>query len=1028
MNPDTPPRTDAADDTEAGGADAEGTDGPDTDGVAGRLERVGRFSADNPRTVIAAALVLVVVAAVVAVATVQVNVGVLLYVDDDSETAQNWATVESEYDRGNTVFVVLEPNRSVTDPETVALVDRLDYRYSGVEGLSSVRSLADVVRAGAGGEIPDTERGVQRALDRVAARDNVTRTLAGTVHPENGTTILLLSYGDIPPPPDSGALDLVTTKDSEVVEQRVTAATDAADLPPSVSATVTGASLFEHAAIELMVTEIVVLFAGGLLLVFGAVYLVMRRRLESGWHAFLSLASALAALVVMLAVMGLLGFDFSAIMLSVLPVGLGLGVDYGLQVQTRYREEREAGRAPRDAAGVAARTTGRTLLLAAVTTVVGLGSLLAAPVPPVRQFGVTASTSVVVAMALSVTVLVSLLVILDDGHEVGTEAGDDTGFRWVGDTDRGTPAATDGGSTQLTGRLERAASRVVRFAGARPLVVLLVVLPAAAGGVAVYDDIETTQEMLDYWPQDLEERAEFERTTESVESPKTVYVLVRTEDPYDPATLREVASYQRRLSGLPDVNAAGGPVTAVTAATDGGVPATESRVRQILSEQSQAPLSDVAAPSDRPGELLLTLYVDDVRGAETRTLVDRIEAEAEGMNAGVAVTGKPVVNRAIIDNVTAGFGRTTLLSFSVALLVLAVVLRSVRDSALLVLTVPAAAASLMLGAMYLLGIPWNPGTVSMASIALGVGVDYGLHVHERYRELLETPDMDRATAMAAAVRRLSRPILGSALTTMAGFGVLLVSRFPVVRNFGKTLVLVVAFSLLMAVLTFPAAVFLTSGSRERGYVARLRALVPDRVGAVWPTGLSGPVVPSPQPVDGPGGGQSVPDGESTGPTATPQQVAACPACGAALAEDPSHCTACDEHVDPHSPGTEESEGTSPVLAAATNLIVPGADKPTELVLQARGRTLTVEDGARLGRDVRRLFLETGGTVDEAVLVHREHVRFDREDGQFYVHDLGENPTRVNGQPLREGERAPIDPGDELDLSGVVTLRVEHSDE
>ena len=73
--------------------------------------------------------------------------------------------------------------------------------------------------------------------------------------------------------------------------------------------------------------------------------------------------------------------------------------------------------------------------------------------------------------------------------------------------------------------------------------------------------------------------------------------------------------------------------------------------------------------------------------------------------------------------------------------------------------------------------------------------------------------------------------------------------------------------------------------------------------------------------------------------------------------------------------------------------------------------------------MRRLFVETGGDTEEAVLIHREHVRFECEDGQFYVRDLGDNPTRVNGQQLGKGDRRPVDPGDELNLSGVVTLRV-----
>ena len=500
------------------------------------LERVGRYSADNPRVIVGLTLVLFLVAGTVAVATVQLNMGVLLYVNEDSETARDWATVESGYDRGNVVFVVVETgDRAVTDPAMVRLVDRFDDRYTGVDRVGSVRSLADAVRVGAGGEIPDTERGVERALDRVAASSPASRTLTETMRPGPNRTVLLLSYGDVAPPPESGGpLDLVATKDSDVIEDRVTSETESLAVPPSVSVTTTGAALFENAALTLMVGDVLTLFAGGFVLVLVVVYAVMRRRLEHGLEGLLSLGTTLVSLVVMLGVMGALGYDFSAIMMSVLPVGLGLGVDYGLQIQTRYRQERDRGRPPDDAAGVAARTTGRTLLLAAVTTVVGFGSLFLAPIPPVRQFGVTAGTSVVVSMVLSVTLLLAVLVALDDdGRPASRVAGDREATRAV------TPHDGDG---RLDGVPEAVVDASARAAYARPVLIVLLVLPAAVGGGVVYSDIDTTQEMLDYWPQDLEERAAFERTTESLRSPKTVYVLVEADDPYTPGTLRDVAA------------------------------------------------------------------------------------------------------------------------------------------------------------------------------------------------------------------------------------------------------------------------------------------------------------------------------------------------------------------------------------------------------------------------------------------------------------------------------------------------------
>jgi hydrophobe/amphiphile efflux-3 (HAE3) family protein len=959
----------------------------DQTGVARGLEQVGRFSARNPRTILGATVVGLLVAGVVALATVQLNMGVALYIDDSSETAQNWAALEDEYDRGNVVFVVVE-SEGVTDPETVRLVDRLDERYTDVEGIGATRSLADVVRLGAGGRIPETERGVEQAIERVAARSNATRTLVRTIAPDDGTTIMLLSYGNVSTPAASGLFDFVVPRDSKVIEQRVTADTDEAAVPPETSVTITGASIFESAAFELMILDILTLFAGGLVFIFVAVYLVMRSRLDDGWRAFLSLGTATAAVVIMLAAMGVFGYEFNAIMMSVLPVALGLGVDYGLQIQTRYREERDVGRSPVDAAGVATRTTGRTLLLAMGTTVVGFGSLLVAPVPPVRQFGVTAATSVVASMLLSVTLLVALLVVLDDGQsrdEVTTA-----------------PRPDGSGVTPAEGALEAITTTVARTACARPLVVLLVLLPAVAGGAAVYSEVETTQQLLDYWPRDLEEREQLEETTDAIPSPKTVYVVVDTDDAYEPSTLREVATFQRRLAGLPAVNAVEGPATAVTAATGGEIPDSTRQIEQIVEAQSRNPLSAVESPSRHPGQLLITLRVDDVQGAEIRSLIDGIEAtaaETAPPDADVSVTGKPVVNRVIIENVTAGFERMTVLSFGAAFVFLVVASRSVGRSLVVIVSVPVTAALLMLGAMFLLDIPWNPGTVSMASIALGVGIDYGLHVDERYRELLDSSNVDGTAAMTAALRRLSRPIFGSGATTMAGFGVLIVSAFPAVSNFGKTLVLVIGFSLLATVVVLPTVTRLEAFVRTDDRQASLAALS-EVVSAVGPAGVAA----SADQDDG-GSAESEPPGDGEW------------VWGEAPGDGGTNST---EIPDDEWIWGEASERTAERTAE---------DGPRlSLTVRESDRELIVGDGDVLEQEVQPAVAGAGGDGDEVAWIRREYVRFVRENGQFYVVDLGETATYLNDRRLRTDEREAIGPGDELDLSGVATLTVDGGSE
>ncbi len=136
----------------------------------------------------------------------------------------------------------------------------------------------------------------------------------------------------------------------------------------------------------------------------------------------------------------------------------------------------------------------------------------------------------------------------------------------------------------------------------------------------------------------------------------------------------------------------------------------------------------------------------------------------------------------------------------------------------------------------------------------------------------------------------------------------------------------------------------------------------------------------------------------------------CPDCGANVDEDDTFCAGCGADLSGHgSGGAGGSDGDA---------------APDALALRTHGKSVVVGDGDAVGREIRSLLTEAGRPEDEAVRVHREHVRFVREGGQFYVVALGQNPTRVNGTSLATGDREPVAPGDEVELSDVVTLSVE----
>ncbi|KGM09255.1 efflux RND transporter permease subunit [Cellulomonas bogoriensis] len=93
------------------------------------------------------------------------------------------------------------------------------------------------------------------------------------------------------------------------------------------------------------------------------------------------------------------------------------------------------------------------------------------------------------------------------------------------------------------------------------------------------------------------------------------------------------------------------------------------------------------------------------------------------------------------------------------------------------------AVPLVLGFMWVMGLPFNALTATVASIAVGFGVDYGIHLSNRFREERERTE-DAETAARETVVHTGAALAGSAVTTALAFGVLVFSGLLPLRQFG----------------------------------------------------------------------------------------------------------------------------------------------------------------------------------------------------------------------------------------------------
>lgn len=128
--------------------------------------------------------------------------------------------------------------------------------------------------------------------------------------------------------------------------------------------------------------------------------------------AFLPIVVGMLAITCSLALVQITSsfYPMSVFVLTITSMmGLAVGIDYSLLIVTRFREELNRGRGPRDAAIRSVTTAGRAVVTSGLTVAVGFASLLITPTSETRSVGIGGLFVVTAAVLLSVTALPAAL-------------------------------------------------------------------------------------------------------------------------------------------------------------------------------------------------------------------------------------------------------------------------------------------------------------------------------------------------------------------------------------------------------------------------------------------------------------------------------------------------------------------------------------------------------------------------------------------------------------------------------------------
>lgn len=534
------------------------------------------------------------------------------------------------------------------------------------------------------------------------------------------------------------------------------------------------------------------------------------------------------ALVWTFGLQGLLGIPFTQLLVAIPPLLLAIGVDFGIHIINRYREEGTGG-----ITGPMERALGPLLtafVMVALTSAIGFSANMSSGLSPIADFGLVA--------ALGISVIALVFGIFLPAGKVALEQ-----FRERTPIPRRNPTPL-GSEDSALGRLLPVSLHVTnRF----PVVfIALMLLTAGLAG---------------YYGQDVGSSFEDEDMLPPEDLPEYLYMLPESMAPGEYTTTENIHFIENRFESTDDDTVtvyAEGALTrdaALEKLDRAGRDPPESFVRDGRQARSTGVISvidDFASKSESfrmlvessdqnsdgvPDQNLEEIYdallagpygdraeryiTDDYRAtkiiysvesdATDKSVTEDAAIVADRMRFDAVETGNTVVFQRVSEAVFASAVSALLvaLTLSAVFLVLVYYLIERRPMLGLVTLTPIfLTVTYLVATMRYLGIPFNTLTATILSVTVGVGIDYSIHIVHRFVEEFDRRG-DAVSAATVTLRGTGGALFGTTVTTMsAGLALYMLSITPILIQFGLLISFSVAYSFLTSVVVLPIVLIL----------------------------------------------------------------------------------------------------------------------------------------------------------------------------------------------------------------------------
>tara|TARA_Y100000385_G_scaffold180445_1_gene186413 strand:+ start:1399 stop:3657 length:2259 start_codon:yes stop_codon:yes gene_type:complete len=706
----------------------------------------------------------------------QIDADIVRSLPDDDVDARLLKKIGENFGSNNMGVIILETD-NIYQPSVIEHIQLITDTLSEISGISSVSSLTNIINIKGSdygieiGKLVDEYELPKTALEFEKLRNNILNNpmYKGSIVSEDETASLIVFNIE-----NDANVNLIA---KEVIEK-----TTALQIPEKLY--YIGSPMLVTYISDLMRKDLTTLLPIAFLVI--AIILLLSFRSVSG--VILPLLIAVVSIVWSLGSMAFLGIKMSMISNNIPIIILAIGSAYTIHVINRVNKVRLEEQHS-DTIKTALVYVFIPIMLAALTTIIGFISFIfGSYLDMIVDFGIFTALGTLFACLLSIFFVPAILSVLNFKNNTSKVPKDDS---------------------FITNYLLRPLHQLIAN---KPKTVLLIWLLLIGFSVANLFSIRRSVDIQEYFKRDNPTRLAEQIMVEKFGGTKPIFVYFKG-NMQSPAVLKKMLETSAYMEESPEVYTS---MSIAKLIDEINYNFTNSRTFPQEIEQIEQLWflldGNEVLPRFVNEELTEGIIISKFKSPDNKSKIEfakymnRFIAENSTEECQIQITGMPFVDITMDQSlINSQIGSIAIAVFFVIVLV-GGILRSLKSGFFAAIPI-IATIILLFGFMGLTGISLNIATVLVASVALGIGIDYAIHIISHFKTSFKKNN-DVYAAVQESILVSGKAIIINVVSVSAGFLVLVFSDMVPLQYFGLLIALSMVSSCLGALTLLPSLLIL----------------------------------------------------------------------------------------------------------------------------------------------------------------------------------------------------------------------------